>query len=402
MAQKNTYDTDRILQLLLGQSEGLSVAEQEELDAWISMDPRNPEIAEEIVQTCFVPDLLNNWKPADANRSLAKIKQKLKTKDRLRLWSRIAGAAIILIVVGAGVTRYLNDLKQHTEIKSAYINDIAPGKVGATLTLANGKKIRLADAANGEIAKEAGISVSKTADGQVIYEIASQAFNDENDRSLRGGTTKQSYNTLTTAKGETYILTLPDKSKVWLNAASSLTYSAALNERGLRRVKLEGEAYFQIAKDKAHPFIVESKGQEVEVLGTHFNVNTYADEPAATTTLLEGRVQITTAGNKQVLKPGQQATNNRDAIKVSDANIENTMDWKEGDFYLDRIDFKAAMRKIERWYDVEVIYDSTVPDHIETGGWISRSKKLSSVLKFIESSGMAHFRIEGKKIYVSK
>lgn len=311
-----------------------------------------------------------------------------------KLWPRIAAAAVVLMVAGAGLFFYLNSRKSDLNVGSVYANDIAPGKVGATLTLANGKKIRLADAANGEIAKEAGISVTKAADGQLVYQIEENT--DEPSK----------INTLSTAKGETYILTLPDKSKVWLNAASSLTYTASLNERGKRVVRLSGEGYFEITKDKAHPFIVQTDNQEVEVLGTHFNVNSYKDETAVATTLIEGSVRVTSslpqAKRSKILKPGEQALNIGNSIKVVEANIENVIDWKDGDFFLNRVNFKTAMRKIARWYDVEVIYDASVPDDIKSGGWISRDNNLSAVLKSIALTGQVKFRIEGKKLYVSK
>ena len=313
-----------------------------------------------------------------------------RSKTELKLWPRIAVAAAAVAAIAFGV--WFFSTTRHPEFISGspLANDIAPGKQGATLTLANGKKIRLADAVNGVLAKEAGVVITKSANGQLVYEI-------------KGSETElNKINTLSTANGETYQVRLPDGSLVWLNAASSLTYSANLNEHGKRRVRLDGEAYFEITKDKKHPFIVESRGQEVEVLGTHFNLNSYADEPGIVTTLLEGSVRVSSGDVLQVIKPGEQALNTGGTIKVSDANTENIMDWKNGDFFLNRVNFKTAMRKIARWYDVEVIYDASVPNELESGGWISRDKNLSMVLKSIEVSGLVHFKVEGKKIYVSK
>ncbi|MDR6783306.1 FecR family protein [Pedobacter africanus] len=313
---------------------------------------------------------------------------------KLNLWPRIAiAAAIATIIFGAGLYYYNlnNNIEQSDQV--ALKNDVAPGKSGATLTLANGKKIKLSDATNGELAKEAGVVISKTADGQLVYEI----------KGSKSGPGK--INTLSTAKGETYQVRLPDGSLVYLNAASSLTYSANLNERGKRRVKLDGEGYFEIAKDKAHPFIVSTDKQEVEVLGTHFNINSYVDEPVTATTLLEGSVKVTSlVGARQTptLKPDQQALNDGRAIVVKAVDTDNITDWKDGDFNLNRVDFKSAMRKIARWYDVEVIYEDAVPEDFETVGWVSRDRKLSSVLKSIESMGIIRFKVEGRKIYVLK
>ncbi|MBB6240326.1 hypothetical protein HDC90_005000 [Pedobacter sp. AK013] len=317
-------------------------------------------------------------------------KEKPVTGRFIKLWLRMTGiaAAIALMVLGIYFFNYKNDKHAQNDVFAA--QDRNPGFFGATLTLANGKKIKLSDAANGEIAKEGGISVTKTADGQLIYEIKETIGN------------PNQINTLSTAKGETYILTLPDESKVWLNAASSLTYSTSLNDHGMRRVKLEGEAYFEIFKDKAHPFIVQTANQEVEVLGTHFNVNSYIDEPGIATTLLEGSVKVKAGSSLKIIKPGEQVINKSGIMEVRKVDLDDVVDWKNGDFYLNHIDFKTAMRKIARWYDMEIIYDENVPDNMESGGWISRDKPLSTVLKSIEASGLVNFQVEGQKIYVRK
>ena len=308
----------------------------------------------------------------------------------VKLWPRIlvVAAAVASIVVGVYFFNY--DKQTVPENIDLVAHDVAPGKVGATLTLANGKKIELTNTPDGELAKEAGVVITKSANGQLIYEIKN------------ANTATNKLNTLATARGETYQLRLPDGSMVWLNAASSLTYAANLRQGGKRRVKLEGEGYFEIAKDKMHPFVVESKGQEVEVLGTHFNVNAYADEKVVATTLLEGAVKITSNQNQQLLKPGEQAINNGTAIKVARVDVENLIDWKAGDFYFEHADFRSVMRKIGRWYDVEIIYDRSVPESITSNGLISRNNKLSAVLKSIEKTGQVHFKIDGKKLYVTK
>lgn len=281
-------------------------------------------------------------------------------------------------------------------------SNIVPGKQSATLTLANGKKIRLTDAINGELAEESGISITKTADGQLVYEIASQ------------GQVAASYNTLTTAKGETYQLHLPDGSRVWLNAASSITYStspignSASGERRERSVKLDGEAYFEVAKDKSHPFVVSSKNQRVEVLGTHFNINAYTDENTIKTTLLEGAVKISSPRGSEtpiaaILKPTQQAVLNASGqLSVKSVNTEDVVSWKKGDFVFNNEDFKVTMRKIARWYDVEIVYDTSVPQNIQLAGWVSINGSLSKVLERIAQAGKLHFKIEGRRVTVTK
>lgn len=322
-------------------------------------------------------------------QAIFKAQHPAERKNSFKLWPRFAGIAAAAAIIILGIYFTFNNKSKDAQ-SIAYVNDIAAGKVGATLTLANGKKIRLADAHKGELANEAGISISKTADGQVVYEI-------KGDRK-----TADKINTLTTGKGETYVLTLPDKSKVWINAASSLSYSASLYDHGLRKVKLQGEAYFEIFKDSGHPFVVQTDKQKIEVLGTHFNVNSYEDEPGIATTLMEGSVKIISGSSQKILKPGEQAINRAGAISVNKVDLETVTDWKKGDFNLDKVNFKVAMRKIARWYNVEVIYDTSITDDMEAGGWVSRESNLSSVLKLIESSGLVRFKIEGRKVYVYK
>jgi transmembrane sensor len=321
---------------------------------------------------------------------LSKIQQhRNPVRKTIKLWPRIAIAATMATAIFSAALFFFKHQQKEITQNVAIINDIVPGHHGATLTLTNGKKIRLNEVANGELAKEAGVVITKSANGDLIYEIKDKA----------GESNK--VNTLSTAKGEMYNLRLPDGSHAWLNAASSLTYAANLIKNGHRKVKLDGEAYFEVAKDKAHPFVVETKGQEVEVLGTHFNVNAYGDELVTKTTLLEGSVKLTAGRNKQILKPEEQAINNGKTIKVAPVNTESVIDWKEGDFYFEQVDFRSVMREIGRWYDVEVIYDPSVPENIISNGLISRNNKLSTVLKAIEKSGQIHFKIDGKKVYVT-
>ena len=219
--------------------------------------------------------------------------------------------------------------------------------------------------------------------------------------SAEGPNTEQLYNTVETPRGGQYQVTLADGSKVWLNAASSLKYPPVFNGAS-RQVELTGEAYFEIAKDKAHPFKVKTASQTVEVLGTSFDINNYPDEKNIATTLIEGSVKVTGEARQVIIRPGEQAINNGEQIQVAQANIDNVTDWRNGDFYLNRVNFRVAMRKIARWYDIEVIYDASVPDNIESGGWISRNNPLSAVLKAMERTGQVHFKVEGKKVYVSK
>ncbi|MEJ2880416.1 FecR family protein [Pedobacter sp. GR22-6] len=321
----------------------------------------------------------------------------IEPKKQTQLWPKIVAiaAAVATIVVGAYFFNYHKDSQNTQNISST--NDVAPGKQGATLTLANGKKIRLSDAANGELARQAGVKVTKLASGQLVYELES---------SSAVGTDLAAVNTLSTAKGETYRLRLPDGSLVWLNAASSLTYSAGLLEGGVRKIKLAGEGYFEVAKDKEHPFVVSTGKQDIEVLGTHFNVNSYTDEQVVRTTLLEGSVRLNAFGSQGerkglVLKPGQQALMWDDRFLLKEIDPDVAVAWVNNKFIFEDTDVRTIMRMLERWYNVEVIYQGPVPTD-NLGGSVSRFDNISSVLKILEAAGDIHFRLEGRKLYVSK
>ncbi|WP_316836506.1 FecR family protein [Pedobacter nutrimenti] len=305
-----------------------------------------------------------------------------------KLWPRrIAVAAAILLVISVGLIFFKYKLANPSSMEG--YNAVTPGKVGATLTLASGKKIKLSEVVNGKLAQEAGVVITKSANGQLVYEVKGSALN------------LDKMNTLSTANGENYQVHLPDGSLIYLNAASSLTYSVGLMARGERRVRLEGEAYFEISKDNAHPFIVESKGQEVKVLGTHFNVNSYADEEVAKTTLLEGSVRIGTADEQKILKPGEQAIVRASRIKLAKADLEAAVAWKNGEFIFNGESITEVMRILSRWYNVEIEYQGPITKERFEGN-VLKEKDITEVLELLELTSAVHFKIEGRKIIVTK
>ena len=307
----------------------------------------------------------------------------------VRLWPRIGiAAAIAAMLVSAALFFYFNQ-NNINETDALVTNVVSPGKERATLTLADGKKVRLTQAANKVLAKEAGVTIYKSENGELIYEIKGS------------GDGKGKFNTLTTARGETYRIRLPDGSMVWLNAASSLIYPVNLVDNGIRKVKLQGEGYFEIAKDKEHPFIVESRGQEVEVLGTHFNVQAYPEEPTSQTTLLEGAVKVSSGNGSRIIKPGQQAKLSGVSIRVEEVDTELAVAWKDNQFLFENQDLASIMRMISRWYNVDVNYTDDVMNE-KFGGGLSRFDHVSKVLKSLEGTGSVHFKLQGRTIYVSK
>lgn len=314
-----------------------------------------------------------------------RLREKLKPHKSLKLRKYLPYAAAILLLGVSSITYYFfnkNALNNEPQIS---ITDIKPGRNAATLTLADGKKILLNDATAGTIAAEQGITIHKNQSGELVYTI-----NDSN------GSSGNTINTLSTANGETYQIVLSDGTKVWLNAASSLQYSTNLKAQGKRNVKLlAGEGYFEVAKDKAHPFIVETPTQKVEVLGTRFNINSYADEGLTTTTLAEGSVKVSAlgsaVGDTEILKPGQQSLNSNGIIKVRQADLETALAWKDGEIYFRDATIQQVMGQVSRWYNVEIKYEGTPTKEVFNGG-IKRTASLSSVLRILELSSI-HFEL---------
>lgn len=316
---------------------------------------------------------------------------------RLHTSAKIAAAVAFVLISAALYFRSYFPVQRGSKTAVTKNEGINPGGNKAYLTLADGKKISLTDAENGTIQQQKGLKISKTDDGTLVYEVAKTEHQEKNVKTL--------YNTIETPRGGQYQINLPDGTKVWLNAASLLKYPTQFS--GSKRiVELEGEGYFEVAKNKNQKFIVKTASQEVEVLGTHFNINGYKDEATIKTTLLEGAVRISLARGKKVeastlLKPGQQSELFGKTIDVKSVDTENVLAWKNGDFIFKGDDFNSIMRKIARWYDVEVVYKGDFED-LKFGGYISRSKNISSVLSIMESTGKVHFKIEGKTITVTK
>ena len=272
---------------------------------------------------------------------------------------------------------------------------ISPGGNKAVLTLADGARIVLDDAVTGELARQSGIRITKAADGQIIYQVADQAASDQ-------APAIKAYNTIETPKGGQYQVNLPDGTRVWLNAGSALRFPTRFAGRE-RQVDLQGEAYFEVAENKAMPFRVLSDNQVVEVVGTHFNVDAYGDEGLVKTTLLEGAVRIRHRQHRQarLLQPGQQALV-REAdqqIAVQDVDTEEAVAWKNGYFMFVEEDLKSIMRKLERWYDVEVEFVGEV-EKLKFGGVISRSKSMEETLRILELTGNVHFKVAGRRVTV--
>lgn len=300
-------------------------------------------------------------------------------------WRKIAVAASVLVLIGMGTSLLFQKQSKAVIIAaSKETNDKDPAKTGAILTLSNGSEIVLDSVANGLLANQQNTSVIKK-NGGIVYTADTNA--------------QPVYNTMTTPRARQYNLELSDGTKVWLNASSSITFptSFAANER---KVKVTGEVYFEVAKDKTRPFRVLANEMQINVLGTHFNVNAYDDEASVSTTLLEGSVLITEKSKKLLLKPGQQAQKQKSGAMTlnENVNLDEVMGWKNGVFYFENASLEMVLRQLSRWYDVDVVFEKGVPSRIFEGE-IQRDLQLSQVLKILEKNKV-RFKIEGKTLKV--
>jgi len=358
----------------------------------------------------LLPDIIRNWledpglatwaDPAREGILFQKIMERSREGEprKTRLvrftpgWRAAAAAVLILLAGSTWLLLHHPGAGKPRVASTTHPQDLPPGGNKATLTLGNGARINLDSAAIGTLAAQGKTQVQKLSSGEVAYNSpfkkSAEVF----------------YNTLSTPRGGQYRIILPDGTKVWLDASSSITYPTAFTGRQ-RQVEITGEAYFEVADNKSMPFIVRKAASDetIQVLGTHFNVNAYDDEDAMRTTLLEGRIKVNRGNTGTILRPGQQAVSTKDGdqIKViDDANINLVMAWKNGNFRFDRADIQTVMRQIARWYDVDVEYKGgAITRHF--GGTISRNVNVSQVFQMLEMTGAVKFKIDGKKIIVT-
>ncbi|WP_316817323.1 FecR family protein [Pedobacter nyackensis] len=338
----------------------LTKQEKDEFDLWFSQTTDKPiEIsslyAEEVeVHRQIILNRINSELDATSTKTIT-------------LWRGIAAAIFIIFSIAAGLWYFKSDQPAVIPTANVLKNDIAPGNRQATLTLANGKQILL-----------------NSKDKSVYKQIA-----DERSEKLE-------FNTLTTAKGEQYQLILPDGSHVWLNSASSIKFPVSFAPSKERRVIVTGEAYFEVTKDKIKPFKVVSDGQLITVYGTRFNVNGYEDEVGTRTTLVEGSVDV----NGIRLTPEHQAVNEKGEIKIIPVDIENIIAWKNGYFRFKSETLESIMRKVSRWYDVDVEFLSPALKDIKFGGVMTKYVNVSKVLEMLELTDEASFELKGRTIII--
>jgi len=383
------------LRKLLGESEWTSKEMQ-----WLLNYLQNSDGTEliQLMQKHFSDDLENSKgiSPEASRKIFKAIHQKIRlesktVKRRVIPVRRIAIAASVigLLLMSAFL---LSNKVGKKEIVTGGVNnqrfkdDVSPGGDKAILTLADGSAVVLDEAQNGTLAQQGSSKVIKLG-GKIMYDPANK-----NSKEIV-------YNTITTPNGGQYQLELPDGSLVWLNSTSSIHFPTSFAGKE-RRVEITGEAYFEVAKNRDMPFIVTVNNAEVQVLGTHFNVNAYNDEENVKTTLLEGSVKFVSGDNISMLKPGQQSqlTNNGLIKVLNNVDVEEVVAWKNGMFDFENAGIEIVMRQLSRWYDVEIEYNGKTDDLFIAE--MRRNIKLSDALKALELTGKVKFDIQGKKIIV--
>lgn len=384
----------------------LDEAGEQQLEAWLAMQSAAgrdhygrmtnwPEIESSlrsfyaIDEEAALKDVLNRMLKDSHEEPIAS-----ETVIPMRTWWRryAAAAAILLLIVGIATVVWLtgrNNDDRPALSGTNYNSEALPGSDKAILQLEDGRSILL-DTASGVLAQQGNTRIRKNEAGAVTY-----------DAGETGKEAAVAYNKIITPRGGQYQVTLPDGSKAWLNAASSLRFPVAFNGSE-RVVELTGEAWFDVAQHASKPFKVQVAGaggpMVVEVLGTSFNIQAYPDEPVHAATLVNGKVKVSNSNAQMILQPGQQARLAGNDLQMATADIEEVLAWKNGIFYLQDANIQTIMRQLSRWYDVDVVYEGNIQQQFV--GKIPRTMNLTDVLKVLESTGWVHFRFEGKTVTV--
>ncbi|MGZ3850570.1 MAG: FecR domain-containing protein [Flavisolibacter sp.] len=388
-------DAHRVAYLIAGHIKGtLTPLERRELDEWVEADERNVELFEELTDEDNIQKALAWYNKTDTEKALKKLHRRLHFPAGSHLLSfwRWAGAIAALLILVIGMTFLIERKKPVTPNLARaqeQSNDRKPGTNQAILTLSDGRELFLDQNRNGNIAVQGNT--------QVLKKENSLAYN---TRPQLGIAQEPAFNTLTTPRGGVYSLVLPDGSRVWLNAASSLHFPTAFTGHQ-RVVELTGEGYFEVAKDPARPFLIQVNNTRIKVLGTHFNVNAYADEGFVRTTLIEGSVEISqSSGASKKIIPGEDAISDAIGIKVEPSDKEKVMGWHEGNFVFHNTPMKSVLKEIERWYSVEVINAAGNKNHLN--GTFPRTVPLSKLLAYLQETKSITFKWENDNLIVIK
>jgi transmembrane sensor len=382
----------RIAYLIAGYIRGtITEKEHDELNDWVNASDHNMLLFEELTDEENIEanlEWMDKVKTEESFQDLQSRGKFITPGKRFTLnpvW--MAAASVILLAGIFFIYQYAAKDMSKNAPPDSDLSALQPGGNKATLTLENGEVIDLTSAKNGLVNADSSIVIIKVQDGKMVYD----------DDNLSGKTAVM--HTLATPVGGKFQVTLPDGTRVWLNSSSSLKYPSRFtgNER---TVQLSGEGYFEVAKNIEKPFRVLSGNMNVEVIGTHFNINAYQDEPFFAATLLEGSVKVSSGSNSKLLTPGQQSAIINNDIRISIVDTSNIIAWKNNEFKFTDATIETIMRQVQRWYGAEVVYQEKVAHHFNAT--IERSESIDNLLHYLEGTGQVHFKLENKKIIVMK
>lgn len=362
----------------------LREGERTMVEDWLAADEDNQKLIDQFRDQLALDKEIALFSSGDKSKAWELIAARTGNTNKRKkvLWSA-AAVALLCLAGGWLIWQTPGAIKQDTVVQKKN----TPVSTNKTmLTLADGSVIALDETDDGALYEDGSAKLIKK-NGELLYQ------GKEDDKGALAG-----YNTVRTPVGGQYRIVLPDKSKVWLNATSSLRYPTAFHD-SVRVVELSGEAYFEVAKNKSMPFIVKAGETKVEVVGTHFNIMAYPDEQTTRTTLLEGAVIVSKGREKQKIKPGQEAVTG-DGIRLMEADLQAAVAWKQGFSHFENAGIGMVMRQLVRWYDIEVEYEKGMVPDIHFSGIISKNSSVEQVIAMLNASGNLHMEVQGRKVLV--
>ena len=357
------------------------------LTRWLDEDERHWKEYTNILESLKTGNEV--WKDQERGRQIMESRWRTVKSHTIRktvrwiTWSKYA--AVILLFVSMGIFWFVNEKKQ--EVENVTVAKIEHGSMKAQLVLANGRKVDLVPETNLQLEEEGGTRIL-TLDNMVKYSGMD---------SLVGQSAEVKYNTLIVPRGGEFSLELADGTRVWLNTESKLRYPVAFTGEE-RRVEMDGEVYFEVAKNREKPFVVTVNGVDIRVLGTSFNVSAYQEE--VVTTLVEGKVQLKKGNEQVILSPNQQAIWSDDEFRVKQVDARNYVLWKEGIFYFEDVDLETILDDMARWYNVNVFYMNPALKEMKFSVEIRRYGDINEILRRIGQTKRVKFEIKDRTINV--